>query len=230
MKNSLKTRAAIKESHTETKAENKNPQAKGIARGLSLPGGLDDWHLLGDKWFENNIYDFFADLPTHPWEDHKAFARGAFQVVDRLIQKTVFEPFSVLKAGRPRGKINLLDNKNTTHIDFGVIAFVAKVSLHAPESRVVNGFKKFLAAERKKRGVTIVSARPSKMDHLQRDLVVYVLDREGWDIASIQIQLEYMKSCPFPPKVNPKVFVRKVRARFKKIEEEIAGPTIAALA
>ena len=211
----------------EVNANAKQPLAPGIAKGLELPYALNDWYLFKDKWFESGIYDFFADLPTNEWENPTAFAEGAIRVVERLLQKTSANPFRLCEVQNiSRRKINMVGLNSIDQEDLGVITFTAQISLNANESRVVDQIKEFLATERKKRGIVVVSARPAQICNLQRDFVVYVLDRERWDINSIQIQLKHMGSLPFPEKTDPKLFVRKVRSRFSRIEEEIALPAM----
>lgn len=185
------------------------PVGPGVRRGFNLPYRLSDWHLLGKKWFENGIYDFFADLPAHFWEHPSTFAEGAIRVVTRLLQRSATQPFCVQKLHvKPRS--TSFRYKNRLHTDdFSVVVATVEFSLNAPDAHIVQRVKNFLAQERQKRGITVISAHPAKYENLKRDLVIYVLDQEGWDIPSIQAQLTHMGCIPFPMPVDP------VRGRLK---------------
>lgn len=199
------------------------PLAPLVRRGLELPHLLCDWHLLGKQWFERFLLDFYADLPTHPWEDPAVFAEGAVRVVSRLLQRTATPPFRVIWVSRPRQTLTTCARTKPDLEMLGVTTAIVQISHNASDAKIFSKMGKFLAKERKLRGCRLVHARPATVPNLKRDYVVFALSLAEWDIESIQQQLSHMGCVPFPTRTDPKHFVRKIRQRYLKLSDEIAG-------
>ena len=202
--------------------------APNVSRALRLPHAIDDWHLMGPNWFRQGLVDFFADLPTHIWEDHRIFAEGALRVVCRLRQKSLLPPYAwprrserhphVLSAGKLR-RISL--NRE----QLGLVKITCNISLFASDAELCKGICSLAEEERRRLGIYKSAQRPVDDENLKRNLVVYLLDREGWDRASIESQLAFMGCIPLPNTGSQKVLLRKIRAWFLKIEDEIVAQT-----
>lgn len=207
----------------EVSTQRPEPLAPNI-RALFLPHWLNDWHLLGEQWFERWILDFYADIPTHPWEHPSAFGRGAVCVVARLLQRTITPPCRIVAVSRrPKDPTLRRQNKVALLETFGVATVVLEISLNAANHKILSEFKRFLHNERRKRKIKLVAARPASIANLKRDFVVFALATAGWDIPSIQAQMAHMGCKPFPAGTDPKQFVRKIRSRYDRLSDEIEG-------
>jgi len=198
--------------------------APSVPDGFDLPYAIDDWYLMGKNWYAKGCYDFFADIATHPWEDPRVFGEGALLVVSRLRQASPFPPF---REGKWPKRLPF-KTSGAAPLDrerLGLIRISGEISLLASNREICKNICVFINNERRRLKKPYVSQRPVNDKNLERDLIVFLLDREGWDRPSIEAQLAFMGCVPLPNTGSQKVLVRKIRARFALIEANIVEET-----
>ena len=192
-----------------------------IKRPCALPLGLERW-IAFDQHFEEGWFGalapaWFASLPTRNYEPVTQYGEGASKVVERLLMPSRGAALVVSPVKR-------VSAPKVPFETYGYIERMIRVCLDRPDAEIIASFRRLLADARRTHRRQPQPHRPAKREVLQRDFVVYVLDRAGWDIDSIQKQLRYMKCSQMPPKSPFKNYLRKVRARFRRLEKEVASP------
>jgi hypothetical protein len=214
------TRERLNELIRETAGSAVSPA---IAKPKPLPAGLQCWIAFGQEfeegWFVGPALFWFSALPAVEGLKPSDFSEGATRVVHRLLRPKHAKPF----VARPKQHS---EQRSIPLERFGFFEFEARICLDCPNGQIVAAFRQMLHEVRKTNARPLRAHRPPSPEVLQRDFVIYVLDRDGWDIISIDHQLRHMGCIPIPPKpkLDPDAFLRKVRLRFRRIEAEIVRP------
>ena len=144
--------------------------------------------------------------------DLASFWDGAGPVAQRYLRQPLYPPFEVAPFRFP--ELGEWDLSNE-----GLIEIKARICLDSPDAVIIEQFRKLLTAARRKKGRFALTHRPPASAALKRDLVVFALDRAGWQIVEIEKQLNYMGCIRMPE--NCKGYLRKTRTRFRAIVREL---------
>ncbi len=200
--------------------------APSVRSGLELPNAIYGWQELGRKWFDKGCIGILAELPTHFWEDRRRFIPGAIRVFSQLTQTSLFPAFQPSKSKSEMVPLTLVPYFPITRGELGLCRIEGWVSLDATPDQVGSAIVSLVKSEQRRRNRIRVPQRPMKLENLKRDVIVYVLVREGWDTRSIEAQLKHMGCIPLPNKQFQKTLIRRILSRFEAIEEQIADESV----